>query len=219
MPHRTIPAQRPAARPRAPYRVYRGDAFVAAAPTLEHLCQLLEALEQQDLAARQAFEVARDRRPGVFLVDRPAPPRPHVIDARGAERDDLCAPWAIRHYFNHGTKTAPRLAEWPWDGDVRPRGAPVPGTGRRARYGRCYLRYPSTQRDRRLGHAVVEDGEPLPRGARRPHAIPNAWDDLPRRDRKDRSWKRHRATQWTPRQGHPGWHRGRCFFCFEGSNV
>jgi hypothetical protein len=37
------------------------------------------------------------------------------------------------------------------------------------------------------------------RAKRRPHRLPNAWDDIPRRDVYDRSWKRHRKHQWKPK--------------------
>lgn len=37
------------------------------------------------------------------------------------------------------------------------------------------------------------------RPARRPHVLPNAWDDLMRGDRNHRTWKRHRKHQWKPK--------------------
>lgn len=34
------------------------------------------------------------------------------------------------------------------------------------------------------------------RGRRSPRMIPTAWDDIPRLDKDDRSWKRYRKTQY-----------------------
>jgi len=37
------------------------------------------------------------------------------------------------------------------------------------------------------------------RPSRRPHRLPNAWDDIIRDDHGHRSWKRHRKTQYKAR--------------------
>lgn len=86
------------------------------------------------------------------------------------------------------------MVDSPFNGDVRPRGTPIAGTGKRT-WGN-YYRYPRTQRDRRLSQPVFEDDEPRIRGARRPCRIPSAWEDIPRRNWKDRNWKNYRRTQW-----------------------
>lgn len=186
---------------RAPYTVYRGAKFIGRVTDLTQLCALLGTLEDLAATQRLAAETARHHALtcGAPWYDLPATVPLSVIDGRGLERPDLRSSGHIRHGFNHGTRAAPCLAEWPWDGDIRPRGMPVPGTGVRGRYVQNYLRQPRTQRDRRLAQPVREDGEPDFRGARRPRALPSCWDDLPRRSWRDRSWKHFRATQWGPR--------------------
>ena len=133
---------------------------------------------------------------GGLWRDLPEKPPIQVVDNRGEVRPELSSAWRIRHCFNRKAKGTPVLEDFPWDGDTRPRGMPVEGTGQRPRYSRAYLRRPKTQHDRRLGFPLFEDGEPEFRGARRPRDLPTLWDDLPRRSRKDRSWKNFRATQW-----------------------
>lgn len=63
----------------------------------------------------------------------------------------------------------------------------VAGTGRVSR-GR-YLRNPKCGAVRRglLAIAGTLRGEKYP---------PSAWDDIPRSNARDRTWKRHRAKQW-----------------------
>lgn len=72
-------------------------------------------------------------------------------------------------------------AHLPWNGV-----GPVPGTGRRIRYGRKYLRRPATQRDRREARPAVP-GEPMARPSRNEHYLPSTWDDIYRH--AERSWK------------------------------
>lgn len=110
-----------------------------------------------------------------------------VYEAAGRRRVDLEDPF-------HRIYSYPWDAHTPWNEDLRPRGQPIPGTGKRGPY--CYYRYPRTQRDRRLGYPVYEEGEPPIRGNRIPRMLPTCWEDLPRRSWRDRSWKRFRDTQW-----------------------
>ena len=79
-----------------------------------------------------------------------------------------------------------------WNGE----GA-VPRTGKRGR-GRWHRRL-ATSNARRAAQ-VVELCEPPPRPARKASNIPNSWDDYSIAAREDRSWKRHRRTQWKPQQ-------------------
>jgi hypothetical protein len=53
-----------------------------------------------------------------------------------------------------------------------------------------WLRNPRTTQERR-----ANQDWPV-RGRRLPNRLPEAWDDVPRRDADDRSWKRHRRTQY-----------------------
>jgi len=69
---------------------------------------------------------------------------------------------------------------------------PWPGTKRWYRYGCYLLRHPKTTQERRS-----YDKE-YGRKRRSPSRLPHTWDDIPRRDRDDRSWKRHRKTQYKP---------------------
>lgn len=69
-----------------------------------------------------------------------------------------------------------------WNGE-----GPVPGT-RKSRGGYAFYRRPKTQAERRANQGIPEDGEPVVRGARKPHSLPSAWDDI-RRSRVERNWK------------------------------
>lgn len=62
-------------------------------------------------------------------------------------------------------------------------------SGRKRASYRCYREIGTTQERR-----ANQDG--WCRAARRPHVLPNAWDDITRRDMDDRSWKRYRGHQW-----------------------
>jgi hypothetical protein len=187
-----------APRSRSPYTVHQGGRFVCQAPDLYALSAVLEELDTRFQAIRQQEEARRAQglRFGGLWRDLPEKPPIQVVDNRGEVRPELSSAWRIRHYFNRKAKGTPVLEDFPWDGDTRPRGMPVEGTGQRPRYSRAYLRRPKTQHDRRLGFPLFEDGEPEFRGARRPRDLPTLWDDMPRRSRKDRSWKNFRATQW-----------------------
>ena len=90
-------------------------------------------------------------------------------------------PWHIRRYAG-------------WNGT-----GPVPDTGRRRYHGRPY-RPMRTQRSRRMAClADPEDVLPRPRAGK---GLPSLWDDRVRSDRREKSWKRHRRTQWRVQQ-HP----------------
>lgn len=79
-----------------------------------------------------------------------------------------------------------------WNGE----GA-VPGTGRRHRG--SSMRHPRTQAERRMNQTGArETGVPAPRGCRNEHHLPSSWDDISRKDGCERSWKRHRRTQYKP---------------------
>lgn len=77
-----------------------------------------------------------------------------------------------------------------WNGD-----GPVPRTGKHR--GGHYFRRLSTAGARRQAQCVDVE-EPAPRAARNKSNIPNSWDDYAVAAREDRSWKRHRRTQWKP---------------------
>lgn len=80
-----------------------------------------------------------------------------------------------------------------WNGE-----GPVPGV-RCWRGGNRYYRRPHTMMERRQAALVLTDeGEVPPRGARNLRNLPNGWDDFRIAAREDRSWKRHRKTQWKP---------------------
>ena len=83
---------------------------------------------------------------------------------------------------------------WPWSGDVRPRGYPIDGTGKRAKF--RFFRRPQTHHRRKHAYFIAEEGEPILRGRSIARGIPTAWEDLPRRSYQDRNWKKFRRTQW-----------------------
>jgi len=75
------------------------------------------------------------------------------------------------------------------------RRTPVPRTGKlRRRYFGCYYKRPRTTQERKWGYAHQE----FVRGNRRPHNLPNSWDDKPRGDIDNRrSWKNKKIKrQW-----------------------
>lgn len=69
-----------------------------------------------------------------------------------------------------------------WNGE-----GPVPGTGKRVRYSRHWLRFPQTQRARRDSCRPLDEGEPKVRAKRNFHHLPSSWDDVSRS--KPCSWK------------------------------
>lgn len=77
------------------------------------------------------------------------------------------------------------------------RRTPVPRTGKGSPY--RWLRHPRTTSERRASDAVDNDPEMREykvksRAKRSKAMLPSAWDDLPRH--VDKSWKRHRKTQY-----------------------
>lgn len=79
------------------------------------------------------------------------------------------------------------------------RNGPVPGIRKGRRY--CFFRHVRTNKERRDNVALMNDEDAQeygvePRGKRRGHNLPTAWDDICRQDFRTRSWKRHRKTQW-----------------------
>lgn len=72
-------------------------------------------------------------------------------------------------------------------------GVPWPGT-KSWRY-KCCLRHPKTTQERR------NYDKKYGRKKRAPHRLVSVWDDMPRKDIEDRSWKRHRKTQYKLKNG------------------
>ncbi len=94
-------------------------------------------------------------------------------------------PWTLNGWFFR------RYPFW------RGRG-PVPGTGH-CNAGSHYFRAIKTYPSHRAAAGVVPgEGEPGFRG-RRARQLPSAWDDRHVSARRNRSWKRHRRTQYAPR--------------------
>lgn len=182
----------------APYSVFIDDRLVARVPDLVSLHSFLTTQRARWEEERTRLTQQRARHACGFAFARPLPdyPHPQVIDARGVERQEFCSPHRILRFFDCKLQRLGRMADHGWDGDHRPRGEPVPGTGARSSYGRLYYRRPATQGQRRQAFVIAEDGEPEFRGARRRSSLPTYWDDVPRRSWRDRNWKNFRATQW-----------------------
>jgi len=94
-----------------------------------------------------------------------------------------------------------RLSRWQmmyhtWNGE-----GPVPGV-HRPRGGRYYRRPATYQERKQAGLVLAEEGEVAPRPSRKANNLTDAWDDYLIAARKDRSWKRHRKTQY--RESLPG---------------
>jgi hypothetical protein len=68
-------------------------------------------------------------------------------------------------------------------------GVPWPGSGN-GRWFCNYLRHPKTTQERR------KFDKKYGRRKRCPSRLPDTYDDMPRSDIEDRSWKRHRKTQY-----------------------
>ena len=189
-------------RPCAPYAIFVGSSLVAHAPSLLVLYRIVDSISTRAFEAEKLAEVARARAVasgslwGAWRRAQPLRPCLHVVDARGIERQDLCSPWRIRWEFGSSDSALARATDPGWDGDIRPRGIPIEGTGRRVPYGRAHFRRPRTQRARRLAFHEKSEGEPPFRGAQRAPAQPTAWEDLPRRAQSNHSWKCHRKKQW-----------------------
>lgn len=75
------------------------------------------------------------------------------------------------------------------------RHGPVPGIRNGKGSGRGWLRHPKTTAERRAAAGQEADRNPsLVRSRRNHRVLINSWDDIPRS--AERSWKRHRKTQW-----------------------
>lgn len=74
-------------------------------------------------------------------------------------------------------------------------GSPVPGSGRSHSHRGTYYRRPSTTTERRLNQ-VIDIDEPRVRPSRNLRNLTNAWDDYPRKDRRNNNWKRFRDNQY-----------------------
>lgn len=75
------------------------------------------------------------------------------------------------------------------------RRAPVPRTGRKPEWRwHHFYKYPRTSQERRQAAACPDFVRPRRRG----NYLPHSFDDVPRGDLKDRSWKRNkkRLRQW-----------------------
>jgi len=72
------------------------------------------------------------------------------------------------------------------------RRTPIPGTGRKSRYG-CWLRKPKTTQERRM--YLAHFGQGKMRAKRNFSNLPETWDDICRHH--DRSWKNKKfRKQW-----------------------
>lgn len=168
---------------RAPYAIHRfGRTFRMVATLYELHCTLSDIEYEKALArAGQNPHMHHDE-----IEDDL-----HVFDARHIRREELECSWKIRWIYGPRLKN---IIDYGWDGDVRPRGTPIPGTGKRVW---CSMyRYPRTQSERRMNQPVFDEGEPFIRNARMAFALPNAWDDRPRRNWNIRNWKAFRRTRW-----------------------
>lgn len=72
---------------------------------------------------------------------------------------------------------------------------PVPFTGKRPA-GRHYFRHFRHMNAYRGAATFIEEGEVPVRAKRSPASLPNVWDDCAISARRNKSWKRHRRTQW-----------------------
>lgn len=109
--------------------------------------------------------------------------------ARYIMRDDAGEPLTAVDFPAPPRPRRYRLLDW-WNGE-----GPVPGIGRPR--GGHYFRHIRTTQARRQAQRM-EEGEVAPRARRNLRNLPNAWDDFGVAAREDRSWKRHRRTQWKP---------------------
>lgn len=125
--------------------------------------------------------------------DVAAYPEQHYLTAHFIMRDDAgvavtAADFQTEKRFVRKWGWAYRLRFWNGEG-------PVPGVHRQ-RAGYHYCRRVSHMNARRGAETFVDEGEVPPRFARQVHALPQPYDDYMVAAREDRSWKRHRKTQW-----------------------
>ena len=132
-----------------------------------------------------------------------------------------CYPFVLRDHAGEVISVETCEAEWRrlqgpcrwrygryrfWNGK-----GPVPYTGKLG--GGHYHRRVRTFPEHRACEAVLtSEGEPRFRAARNRHNLPSAWDDIRITARYDRSWKRHRKTQYKQKKEPPigGSSRGTC---------
>lgn len=77
------------------------------------------------------------------------------------------------------------------------RQTPVPYTRKRRGHRGSFYRRPKTTQEKRWGYVDRE----FVRGKRRPRALPDAWEDIPRSDiRIKKSWKKYRDKQYKERK-------------------
>lgn len=116
-----------------------------------------------------------------------------VVDEWGVVRPDL-EPHFMGTMAPYWNRAADADAT-PWSAEVRPRGLPIAGTGRGRYRGRHWKHIAHTQAERRASCALEwEEGEVHIRARRNAVHLPSSWDESPRVI--ERSWKRHRKTQW-----------------------
>lgn len=183
----------------APYAVYSDGKLVGRPQNLPKLYDLLLLVSERFYRTRQEYINSfrlRFPNPDVPVLWVPVHPHVEVVDARGRVRDEFSSPRKILSYFNCQPSRLGKMVDRGWDADHRPRGTPIPGTGKSTPYGRMFYRRPRTQSERRLSFVIKEDGEPAIRKSRRASGMPTFWDDLPRKGWRDRSWKRYRSHQW-----------------------
>lgn len=129
--------------------------------------------------------------------------RPSAGGVLYAERQYMTAQFIMRDDFGvavtsvdfESPKRAPRTWGWTyytrfWNGE-----GPVPGI-RKSRGGYHYCRRVRHMNARRGAETFACEGEVPPRFARQVHSLPQPYDDYMVAARQDRSWKRHRNTQW-----------------------
>lgn len=121
---------------------------------------------------------------------------PTYVVADFIMRDDFGSKITGKDFYGiyQGRRKAYRCRSWYghryhfWNGE-----GPVPGVHKR-NAGIHYCRRIRHMNERRWATPV--DDEPAPRPGRNSHNLPNPWDDYTVAAREDRSWKRHRRTQW-----------------------
>ena len=126
----------------APYSVFIDDRLVARVPNLVSLHSFLTTHRARWEEERARLTQQRARQACEFALARPLPdhPRPQVMDARGVERPEFTSAHGILWFFGCKLERLGNVVDHGWDGDHRPRGEPVPGTGARGSYGRRYYR-------------------------------------------------------------------------------
>lgn len=120
----------------APYLVFENDRLVGRALDLVSLHALLCARQEHwaKTIQREPPVWGSDPRSPGFGAALPVLPHRKVIDARGVERGEFCSPGRMLAFFGCPPDRLHRMVDPGWDGDHRPRGRPIPGTGRRSSY-------------------------------------------------------------------------------------